>query len=577
MEFLKPSQIQHTKRLINILLDSPFACDFSVMGAGKTYVANAIGIELGLPLFVLGQRGSLNKWESTGNEMDQKLGRQAEPNVKVTLTYDSLRSVKNHQPKNGYLTRYDFTDAPTEFIVTDKFIQLVESGIILVVDECQKIKNNGDQTRAVRALINEIVKSEGYSRILFLSGTPFEKDELAINFFHTIGFCSDTNLVTEKKKNKSELNQELFEELLHNLRSCYGIVGNRDPYQIIKELDLSSYQEEAIADLRVMRDQRRINEENLTEIIPRLEAIRNEIDISELIRVLKNFRQRICLDRIRNNPNYRNINTKNINKFLFELFTEIIVPFFSSAMSSPVMDFKKDVGNGYFVFKGPDAEEKIRELSLSIQDLQKASAYDSEQYGHRIDFGKITLALERIEQAKIPLFVRIVKEELSKGEKNKVIIFVNYHKTIDSLCQELEEYEPLVYDGRLTNRKQENDVIEAFNNGGKRLLIANLKKGGVSISLHDTKGDEPRTSFISPNYSILDMHQASGRTYRENTKSDVVIRVVYGQIPGENESKKEQKILNSLARKTGNLKQILKVQAAEGVLFPGEYPEYTNL
>ncbi len=497
MQFLKPSQIDHTEKLISILGDSFFACDFSVMGAGKTYVANAIGIELDLPLFVLSVRGSLGTWEKVGDDMDEKIGRKACTNVIFTSTYESFRSVTNCQPKHGWLTRKD-TTAGAIFEPTKELKERAKSGMLFVIDECQKIKNNSDQTNAVKAVIDEIIQANSRSRILLLSGTPFEDTDMAVNFYRTIGFINQTKLYDIRNGEFVSLGLE-------------ELIGNLDFFQPDQTEDL-----------------------------------------------IKKY-----------HPFVRD----NVRAFVFESFTEIIVPYFSSAMPSPVVDAKKDVGNGYYLFKGPTAAKNLAALEEAIAELKSASSYnpDNQTVGDKKNLGQITKALVKIEKAKVPLFVRIIKEELDKDQNNKVILFVNYRETIADVYAALKNYFPLIYDGSVTSRKKEEAIIEAFNQGDYRLLIANLRKGGISISLHDTVGNSPRKSFISPNYSILDMHQASSRTYRQNTKSDVTVRIVYGQ------ASLESKILDALARKTENLKQILKLQAEEGILFPGEYPEYHNL
>lgn len=505
MEFLKPSQITHVNRMIDILGEAVFACDFSVPGAGKTYSSNVIGIEMGLPLFVLGPRGSLRTWEKVGDDMDGKLGRDLATNIIFTETYESLRSVTHHQPKNGYLRRFDYQDGSVSFAATQAFKDLVEDGILLVLDECQKIKNDSAQSKAVKALIHVIISAaanEGTrSRVIFLSGTPFEEFEHSINFFKIIGFITQVKLHNTDKNGHFKLLG--LAELIDNLKVFYP---------------------------------------------------------DEVEKVVNTF-----------SP----IKKTEIKELVFNFFTEIVVPYFTSAMPSPSIEFKKDVGNGFYKFTGDNANEQAQKLLSAVQGLQSALSFDegsgSINYGDG-NFSEITLALKAVEVSKIPLFARAARESLMKGKKNKVVIFTNFRETIDRLADLLEDFDPVIYDGRLSNRDQEMKVITAFQEGGSRLLIGNLRKGGVAINLHDTVGDAPRDVFISPTYSILDMHQGSCRTYRENLKSDTSVRVVYGEV-----GQLETRILAALTRKTENMKQILKLQAKEGVLFPGEYPEFHNL
>lgn len=491
MEFLKPSQTPHCNRLLDILEESLFACDFSVMGAGKTWVGNAIGVETGLPLMVLGPRGSLTNWETVGDDMGGQ--------VIFTSTYESLRSIRGCQPKHGYLQRYDYEDGSVGFAPTKAFRDLAKEGIILICDECQKIKNSSDQTKAVRALVREILDNGGKSRLMLLSGSPFEESKHALNFFRFVGF------VTHPKM-----------------------------YNISKSGDFTPL--------------------GLAELIDNLNHYAPE-EVEQLV--------------ITHSP----FTKKSVGEFVFAAFTEIIVPFFSSAMPSPAVDFRKDVGNGYYRF---ETEEEATELINAIQGLQRAAAFNPREGTINYDnnnMGIVTTALRRVELAKVPLFARKTRETLAATEKGKVVIFFNYTEPIDRLRTLLAEFDPIVYDGRLTSRKQEDAAIAAFQTGGHRVLIANLKKGGITINLHDTIGDEPRTTYMSPTFSILDMHQASARTYRQGLKSDAIIRAVYGEVGTEDMRILESRILAALSRKTENLKKILIQQAKEGVLFPGEYPD----
>jgi len=492
MEFLKPSQIAHCNRLLDILEESLFACDLSVMGAGKTWVSSVIGAETGLPLFVLGPRGSLTNWENIAKLVGAR--------IIFTSTYESLRSVRGCQPKHGYLTRFDSKDGNVSFKATEAFRDLIKDGLILVCDECQKIKNDSNQTRAVGALVREILDYGGKSRLLFLSGSPFEEAKHALNFFRLIGFITQTKLYNTNKK------------------------GDFIPLGLTELIESLSF----------------LSPKNLEELV------------------------------IRHSPFSKN----NVREFVFDAFAEIIVPYFSSAMPSPAMDLCKNVRNGYYLF---EKEEEAQELIDAIETLRIITNYrkdDETVVYNRKNMGAVTMSLMRIELAKVSLFHRKAREILEANKKAKVVIFVNYRETIDRLVQLLSDYDPIVYDGRLRNRKQENDAIAAFQDGPCRLFIGILKKGGYAINLHDTRGDEPRFTLISPTFSILDMHQASGRTYRQGLKSDADITVVYGEVGTADMRVLESRILSALSRKTENLKRILVVQAKEGVLFPGDYPEF---
>lgn len=510
MDNLRKEQVPHCERLINILDYSYFACDFSIMGSGKTWTATVVAKERNLSLFVLCPRASIESWKKVAKYI----------NVKVTFitNYESLRSTKGHQPKNPYLYRYDYSSDEdgkegVEFATTESFSTLVEEGILLVCDESQKLKNDTAQAKAVKALVSNVFQQQSDSRILFISGSPFEEYYHALNFFRLIGFIEQRDLYT-------------YENGVCELLGLNDLMENFEPY-VSEDNDPNS----------------------LLPSFSLFEKIVNE-----------------------NNP------YTDSEKFIFTIFTDIVVPYFTSSMPSPHITYKKDVANGYYRYQEGE-KEKEEELIEAIDELKKVFVYDDDkkkQFKMKklVNMGIITKLLMRIENAKVPLFYRLARQVLERNDKERVIVFLNYTESINTLASLLADYYPIIYDGRLKKGKKEVDAINAFQYGRRRLFIGNLRKGGCSINLHDVKGGEPRTVFINPTFSISDVHQASGRTFRVGMKSDTTIRVVYGNIGDEKMRVLESRILRAMERKSDNLKKLVVTQKEEGVIFPGDYPEY---
>ena len=69
--------------------------------------------------------------------------------------------------------------------------------------------------------------------------------------------------------------------------------------------------------------------------------------------------------------------------------------------------------------------------------------------------------------------------------------------------------------------------IDAFQSDKTRVLIANLRAGGVGVSLHDLNGKFPRTALICPGWSPTDLKQALGRVHRAGGKSTSIQRILY--------------------------------------------------
>ena len=72
------------------------------------------------------------------------------------------------------------------FEATDEFKQAVDEGVLLVIDECQNLKNISAQFEAARSLV-KAVKASTRSRCLLLSGSPFDRKEHSVALLKTLG------------------------------------------------------------------------------------------------------------------------------------------------------------------------------------------------------------------------------------------------------------------------------------------------------------------------------------------------------------------------------------------------------
>lgn len=497
---LKEKQIPHFNKLCDNIMRSHGYIDGSVMGAGKTYVSCAIAQRYNLSLLVICPVTVTGVWRDVSSGYGI-------PVVDI-IGFEKLRSTKNHQPTHGLLTRFDGpahidndqenpgsggTKTKASFTVTPYFLEWVDAGILLVVDECQRIKNDTDQNRACKALTAAICDRTSPSRFGLLSGSPFDKEEHAINVMKVMGFIREDKMYNYDRTSKK-----------------YELTG---ALRLISVCNLYS---------------------------------------PEITRVLSTPRIKNAVD---------------VTKLCYQLFLQVLKPRMMSAMPSPVIDTPMTAINGYYDLN----DQQANGLTRAINQLKNAARY-SDRTG-RVDLsnanlGAITNALMGIEKHKLPILVRKARETL-EAAPGKVILYLSYTSSIDHLASELQDFAPLILHGKVA-QKQRNFVIEKFRDDpDSRLMIANIKVGGVGISLHDTVGDQPRTTFLIPNYSVIDLHQAAYRTYRMGTKSKVDIVFVYGNL-----KLKESNILDALARKTAVLKDNLEQQVEEEVLFPGDYPEW---
>lgn len=137
-------------------------------------------------------------------------------------------------------------------------------------------------------------------------------------------------------------------------------------------------------------------------------------------------------------------------------------------------------------------------------------------------FGVIIRARMRIELLKAPIMIKLAKRYIRRNQA--VAIFVNYCDTLNLIAQELDTN--CVIQGQ-QSLEQRAINISRFQNDESRVIICNIQSGGVGISLHDTHGNYPRVSIISPSWSAIDVMQALGRINRANTRTRVKQRIVY--------------------------------------------------
>lgn len=191
---LRPRQVDHYNFTANVLNRFYFYIDGSEMGGGKTYIAGAHSIVRGLPMIIVCPLAARNNWINVCSTYGISLWDLEETGG--VMTYETLRSVKGCQPKHGLLRRDDSGETP-QFYATSLFTRIVEKGVLIIFDECQKLKNNGSQYRSAKALIKQLYSVGGISRAGFLSGTAMDKPEQSVTFLKLVAFIEQRALYSK--------------------------------------------------------------------------------------------------------------------------------------------------------------------------------------------------------------------------------------------------------------------------------------------------------------------------------------------------------------------------------------------
>lgn len=194
---LLPHQVTHYERLRALFRDSPHPIflDTSETGAGKTYTAGKLAQELKLPNLVIICPASA---AATWGPFLRDYGFQG-PHTRL-LTYGELRSAKS-----PFVYREKRITAKRErgmrytSYVTREYMQLVQEGVFLIVDEVHNAKNWSLQAQSILALTEQIRGggpggSNSRSKALLLSATPFDKPEHLFHLSRLLGIIRSEKL-----------------------------------------------------------------------------------------------------------------------------------------------------------------------------------------------------------------------------------------------------------------------------------------------------------------------------------------------------------------------------------------------
>lgn len=176
---------------------------------------------------------------------------------------------------------------------------------------------------------------------------------------------------------------------------------------------------------------------------------------------------------------------------------------------------------------------------------------------------RITRARQTIEYLKADEMAKLANQAYDQG--HSVLIFTNFKETITLIANKLKDAY-VIYTGD-ENAEEKNEAIEAFQTNAVRFILITIQSGGAGISLHDTTGDAPRYSLISPPWSITDLIQALGRAYRTGTASDTIQRIVFTKGDVEGKESIEERVAEKLNQKMSFLTTLVEGKTEEVTLF----------
>lgn len=500
---LKDHQPEHYGRIKTILSYAPAAIDCSPMGQGKTCIALKYALDHNLSILAF--------CDVTMKQKIEKHAYRYGVNVIETMSYSMLRGTSRKNQENITVNHNYLVHLNNRYYATQDLVNLIGSGVLILFDEFQALKNKSLQYYAALEISRTLAKykGNGNSRVMYLSETGIDDYKLIENVVTLLCLTPQDHLVDGTDQ------------------------GKQAGYDDIVKISMAVNPELA-----------------RTIAVP-------------------------------------NVNYKSALYIVFGLYTNILKYCYSSSMPELDLKYKKDAKNCYYYVPDDQAEnisKQIKQLEDNIIFHPDGKAMFS---SGRSNTNMNNLLMD-IEIAKVELFCRLVRDTLTKDPNSKVIVSLNYRKSVEKLRLMLIDIDPLVITGSTPTDKNKilnntnltihgvsrDEIIDGFQNVDKYRVLIISRVCRVGVDLDDQNGNKPRTLFISPSFSYTNTYQMTGRVYRTETKSDVIIRSVYAYNPKYQKSmRQEMRILQALHRKnkvTKEMSTINNLNNDVGSLFTDE-------
>lgn len=185
-----------------------------------------------------------------------------------------------------------------------------------------------------------------------------------------------------------------------------------------------------------------------------------------------------------------------------------------------------------------------RFYSEELDELTKINEEEKKSDNISVALNKLMKIRQLLSTEKIPYTIELIDKFISQNKK--VIVFTNFTLPVDILHEKYKKIS-VVLDGRMSKPKRQLSVDKFQNDEKIKLFIANIKSGGVGITLTESEVVIMNDlSFVPSDHS-----QAEDRAYRYGQKNSVL---VYYPIF---ENTIEKIIYNILQRKKNIIDQVM--------------------
>jgi hypothetical protein len=501
---LREHQIAHFKRMVQILTNHPVAFDYSKPGRGKTIISSSISAYYKLPMLIICPAIARSKvW--TVEALKYGL------NVVDIISFDKLRGQHGKDCSHVYFNR----DKDGKFTATDTLRKLLDSGILIVIDEISKLKNQSTGVKyAVHLLIKELIlsfpRTTTGSRALLLSAMPCDKP------YHFTSLCQLLGLTTHERMYDHNNDSKVY--TLLGYKDVVGWCHHINPAKTDQVLSLHNTVNRKSIPIIIMELYDKIIRDTVSSCMPSdfipPSCIKNGFYAlsPEDVKILQNCKYKLIAQtsRISNSDD----ETSGVNDEL-DLMTGVV----------------------------------------SI--LQNKGS----------NWSQVTQTLKLLGKAKLRRTYMLAKDDLDMDPHRKVIIGVWYVDHIMWLAEAFKAYGVQVIYGDVHERDRDT-IIEVFQqpNDFCRVLIINPTVVGMCVPLDDQYGNFPRTEIIFPDYRISEIVQTTGRVLRETTKSAERTKII---MMYAHQFEEELRIITTSVNKSVHAKRA--IAGKSGLILPHDY------
>lgn len=161
------------------------------------------------------------------------------------------------------------------------------------------------------------------------------------------------------------------------------------------------------------------------------------------------------------------------------------------------------------------------EVEKAINEVKRKGITDPEHH-----LTKLLRARQISELGKVPSIIEWAEDAVEQGLS--VAVFVNFDDSLRKIVDGCRKAGLTVGEihGKQTPEERQA-AIDGFQADQIRVIVCNIRAGGVGVSLHDLNGNHPRLSLISPSSSAIDVIQAAGRVHRAGGKTKSRQRLLF--------------------------------------------------